>query len=125
MAGARSIEGYAIQPTVVPSGTRMFYLARTKFSRGMASGELWSVDLGSGDRQRALPGLVMANYSLSEDGSKVVFTSAGTERRDGIWIAPLDRRSARVSWYAGQIFVPSTLGRERSCIWVKSGISTG
>jgi Tol biopolymer transport system component len=87
-------EGYAIQPTVVPSATRMFYLVRTKLSRGVASGELWSVDLGSGDRQRPLPGLVMANYSLSEDGSKVVFTSAGTERSDGIWIAPLDRRGA-------------------------------
>jgi len=86
-------EGYAIQPTVVLSGTRMFYLVRTKFSRGIASGELWSMDLGSGNRQRALPGLVMANYSLSQDGSKVVFTSAGTERSDGIWIASLDRRS--------------------------------
>jgi len=85
-------EGYAIQPTVEPSGTRMFYLVRTKLSRGVASGELWSVDLGSGNRQRALPGLVMANYSLSHDGSKVVFTSAGTERSDGIWIASLDRR---------------------------------
>ena len=87
-------EGYATQPTVLPSGTRMLYLVRTKLSRGLASGELWSMDLRSGNRERALPGLVMANYSLSQDGSKVVFTSAGTERSDGIWIAPLDRRSA-------------------------------
>jgi DNA-binding winged helix-turn-helix (wHTH) protein/Tol biopolymer transport system component len=86
-------EGYATQPTIVPSGTRMFYLQRANFSRGMVSGELWSMDLVSGIRQRALPGLVMANYSLSQDGSKVVFTSAGNEKRDGVWIAPLDRHS--------------------------------
>ncbi|HXA03531.1 MAG TPA: winged helix-turn-helix domain-containing protein, partial [Bryobacteraceae bacterium] len=56
-------EGYATQPTVLPSGTRMLYLVRTKLSRGLASGELWSMDLSSGNRERALPGLVMANYS--------------------------------------------------------------
>ena len=37
------------------------------------------MDLSSGDRQHVLPGLVIANYSLSHDGSKVVFTSAGNE----------------------------------------------
>jgi hypothetical protein len=71
----------------------MLYLVRTKLSRGQASGELWSVDL-KGNRQRLLPDLVMSNYSLSHDGSKVVFTSAGTEKADGIWMADLDRRSS-------------------------------
>lgn len=85
-------ERYTTQPTVTPSRTQMLYLVRTKLSRGQASGELWSVDLQSGIRQRLLPDLIMANYSLSHDGSKVVFTSAGTERADGIWIADLDRR---------------------------------
>ena len=86
-------EGFATQPRMAPSGTRMYYLARTQTSRGQASGELWSVDLNSGERQRVLPGLTMANYSLSHDGGAVVFTSAGTGSGDGIWIAGLDRRS--------------------------------
>ena len=86
-------ERYATQPTMVPSGTQMLYLVRTTASRGQASGELWSVDLKSGTRQRLFPDVIMANYSLSHDGSKIVFTSAGTGRADGIWIADLDRRS--------------------------------
>jgi hypothetical protein len=87
-------ERYVTQPTMAAAGTQMLYLVRTKLSRGQTSGELWSVDLISGNRQHLLPDLVMANYSLSHDGRKVVFTSVGTERDDGIWIADLDRRSS-------------------------------
>lgn len=86
-------EGYATQPAMAPQGSRMFYLVRTSASRGQESGELWSVDLNSENRQRVLPGLVMANYSLSQDGRKVVFTSSGNEGGDGIWITDLERRS--------------------------------
>jgi Tol biopolymer transport system component len=82
-------EGYATQPVMLPSDTRMFYLARTALSRGQASGELWSVDIRSGHRERILPGVVMANYSLSRDGNKVVFTSSANDGADGIWIANL------------------------------------
>jgi Tol biopolymer transport system component len=47
-------EGFAMLPTMLPSGGRMFYLMRTG-SRGDASGELWSLDLGTGEKARALP----------------------------------------------------------------------
>ena len=86
-------ERYVTQPIMAPSGMRLFYVVRTQFSRGQTSGELWSVDLSSGSRQRLLPGLVITNYSLSHDGSRVVFTSAGNESGDGIWIADLERRN--------------------------------
>jgi Tol biopolymer transport system component len=85
-------EGFAMLPTMLPSGDRMFYLMRTG-SRGYASGELWSLNLGAGGKERALPGHVMANYSMSADGRRVVFTSAGSASDDGIWIADLDRRT--------------------------------
>src|SRR5205814_5587115 len=62
-------------------------------SRGYASGELWSLNLGSREQERALPGRVMANYSISADGRRVVFTSAGSASDDGIWVADLDRRT--------------------------------
>src|SRR5262249_10357102 len=62
-------------------------------SRGYASGELWSLSLGTGEKARALSGRVMANYSISTDGRRVVFTSAGTPSDDGIWVADLDRRT--------------------------------
>jgi hypothetical protein len=35
----------------------------------------------------------MANYSISADGRRVVFTSAGSASDDGIWVADLDRRT--------------------------------
>ena len=33
------------------------------------------------------------NYSISRDGTKVVFTSTGNQGGDGVWIADLDRRT--------------------------------
>jgi len=35
----------------------------------------------------------MGNYSLSLDGTRVVFTSVGHDKGDGVWIADLERRS--------------------------------
>ena len=84
-------EGFAMLPTMLPSGDHMFYLMRTG-SRGYASGELWSLNPGTGEKERALPGRVMANYSISADGRRVVFTSGGSAGDDGIWVADLDRR---------------------------------
>ena len=89
---ALTSEGFAMLPTMLPSGDRMFYLMRTG-SHGYASGELWSLNLGTGEKERALPGRVMANYSISADGRRVVFTSAGSASDDGIWVADLDRRT--------------------------------
>jgi Tol biopolymer transport system component len=86
-------EGFAALPTMLPSGDRMFYLIRTG-SRGYASGELWSLNLKTGEKERVLPGRVMANYSISADGKRVVFVSAGSETGDGVWIADLDRLSS-------------------------------
>jgi hypothetical protein len=51
------------------------------------------VDLKTGQRQRTLPGFIMGGYSLSRDAAKVVFTTLGHEKGDGIWIADLERRS--------------------------------
>jgi Tol biopolymer transport system component len=85
-------EGFAMLPTMLPSGDRMFYLMRTG-SRGYASGELWSLNLGTGEKARALPGRVMANYSISADGRRVVFASLGSGNEDGIWVADLARRT--------------------------------
>jgi eukaryotic-like serine/threonine-protein kinase len=94
-ASARQLtsEGFAMLPTMVQSGDRMFYLMRTG-SRGYASGELWSLNLKTNEKERVLPGRVMANYSISADGRRVVFISAGSETGDGVWIADVDRRSS-------------------------------
>ena len=86
-------EGFAMLPSMGLSGKRVFYLMRTGFARAYASGELWSMNLATGEKQRALPGHVMANYLISADEQRVVFTSSGSSNGDGVWIADLDRRT--------------------------------
>ena len=85
-------EGFAMLPTMMPGGERMFYLTR-QGSRGFVTGELWSMIPATGERTRVLPGHLMANYSISPDGRRVVFAGAGGEAGTGIWIADLDRRT--------------------------------
>jgi DNA-binding winged helix-turn-helix (wHTH) protein/Tol biopolymer transport system component len=94
-AGERRLtdESYVTQPAMSPADSRMFYLVRTQASRAQTSGELWSVDVNTGNRQRVLPGVLIANYSLSHDGRTVVFSSSGNEAGDGIWIADVERRT--------------------------------
>jgi len=86
-------EGFAMLPTTALSGDRVFYLMQGGTSRTYVSGELWSLNLATGEKERMLPGYLMSGYSISRDAKMVVFTSAGNEAGDGIWIANLDRRS--------------------------------
>jgi hypothetical protein len=85
-------QGFTMLPTLTLSGDRMFYLMRTG-ARGYASGELYSMNAATGETEPALPGRVMANYSISQDARRVVFTSAESQGGDGVWIADLDRRT--------------------------------
>jgi eukaryotic-like serine/threonine-protein kinase len=85
-------QGFTMLPTMTASGDRMFYLMRTG-ARGYASGELYSMNAATGETAPAVPGRVMANYSISHDGRRVVFTSAESLSGDGVWIADLDRRT--------------------------------
>lgn len=87
-------EGFAMLPTMAPSGDRVFYLVRSSSERAYTSGELWSTNLGTGEKEQVLPGRVMGSYSLSHDAKQVVFTSIGVQGGDGVWIADLDRRTS-------------------------------
>jgi hypothetical protein len=86
-------EGFVMLPTMTAAGDRMFYLMRNASVRAYAAGELWSMNLETGEKAPMLPGHVMTCYSISRDGTKVVFTSGGNPNGDGIWIADLDRRT--------------------------------
>ena len=86
-------ETFAMVPTFAPSVGRVFYLVRSMSARAYASGELWSVNLTNGQKERMFPGRVMGSYSISPDAKKVVFTTAEDEADRGVWIADLDRRA--------------------------------
>jgi Tol biopolymer transport system component len=94
-AGDRQItsQGYAFLPSFSPDGKRLYYLQRSRASRGFVSGELWAVDLPAGARQRLLPEFLMEHYSLAPDGKSIVFIALDDAGHSPVWIAPLDGSS--------------------------------
>jgi eukaryotic-like serine/threonine-protein kinase len=94
-AGDRQItsQGYAFLPSFSPDGKRLYYLQRSRASRGFVSGELWAVDLSAGARERLLPEFLMEHYSLSPDGKSIIFIALDDAGHSPAWIAPLDGSS--------------------------------
>ena len=87
-------QGYAYQPRLSADGNRLYYLLRSGVStRTWVTGELWVADLRSGQHQRLFPDLLIEDYTISLDGTRVVFTAVTDERHFPVWIAELDGRS--------------------------------
>lgn len=82
-------EGFAHLPSFSGDGTMLYYLERVSDTPHWAAGGLWEIELASGARRRLLPGVSIAQYDLSADGTRVVFarTDPGNEC---VWVAPLD-----------------------------------
>jgi dipeptidyl aminopeptidase/acylaminoacyl peptidase len=57
-----------------------------------SSGELHSVDLGSGKTDSVLPGASVRDYDISRDEKEVAFTTRESGGESQIWLASLDRR---------------------------------
>jgi eukaryotic-like serine/threonine-protein kinase len=89
--GERQItfEGYAYLPSFSADASRLYYLQRSTANRQFVSGELWTVDLQTGKKQRLLPDLMMEYYSVSPDGKEIVFINATSTDR-ALWIASID-----------------------------------
>jgi eukaryotic-like serine/threonine-protein kinase len=94
-AGDRQItsQGYAFLPSFSPDGKRMYYVQRSRASRGFVSGELWAVDLPAGAPERLLPEFLMEHYSLAPDGKSIIFIALDDAGHSPVWIAPLDGSS--------------------------------
>jgi eukaryotic-like serine/threonine-protein kinase len=86
-------EGFSYLPTLSRDAGMVYYMKQTGSSRSYVSGELWATDVASGRQDRVLPGYIIAHYDISRDGRMVVFAVA-EGGNTGIWIAPLDHRSA-------------------------------
>ena len=74
-----------------PDGTKLYFLGgRSKRD----SVGLWVADLTSGQIERPLPGMSVANsFDVSADGKQIVFDSVDSQGTPHLWIAALDRRS--------------------------------
>ena len=90
-----SFEGYGHSPAFSNDGKTLYYLVRVSDPRQWTAGELWAVDLGTDKSRRILPAMTMADYDISDDGARIVFTrtDAGSE---GIWVANLEGRDGPV-----------------------------
>jgi serine/threonine protein kinase len=95
--GERQItsEGFAVFPRFSPDGNKLYYLLRAGGDQSIVNGELWVVDLRTGQRDRVLPDFLMRHYCISLDGEKIVFAVASSrEQRSPVWTAALNRRFA-------------------------------
>jgi eukaryotic-like serine/threonine-protein kinase len=91
LKGERQItfEGYAYLPSFSADSNRLYYLLRSSANRRFVSGELWTIDLETGKKQRLLLDLMMENYNVSPDGKQVVFINASGSGR-ALWIGTTD-----------------------------------
>jgi Tol biopolymer transport system component len=96
-SGDRQItsQGYAYEPMLSPDGKRLYYLLRSGVStHSWVTGSLWVSDLKSGQRERLFSDFVIEDYSLSPDGSRVVFSAIAAEGPSTVWVGALDRAVA-------------------------------
>ena len=93
-----SSEGYAAYPQFSPDGKKLYYLVRREggvfddMSMFLVSGELWAADLQTGQNERLLPNFLVTGYSISHDGTQIVFSAKDKENRPRLWLASLDFR---------------------------------
>jgi Tol biopolymer transport system component len=96
-----SSQGYVSHPTwthmpgTMPvfsrDGKAIFYL-RSESPGGPT--ELWRADVISGQSEKALPGIVMSEFDLSDAANEVLYSVQPTGKPSQLWLAALDRRSA-------------------------------
>ena len=98
-AGERAItsEGYASAAHFSADGKRAFYLESATSAASTAgpapAGQLRSVEIASGRTEDVLPGVAVADYDVSPDGTAVAYTTSRTDGPSEVFIAPIDHRS--------------------------------
>jgi sugar lactone lactonase YvrE len=98
-----TFEGFAYMPSFSEDGNRLYYLQRTRADRRFVSGELWTIDLQTGTRERLLADSLMEHYDVSRDGRRVAFIGVDASGRSSVWEASLDGSAAprRLSPFEG------------------------
>lgn len=92
-----SWQGHSEMPSFSPDGTHVFYVRSSRAVTGelgaLFAGDLWTVDLKSGQSEAVLPGFSVTGYSVAPDGNRVAISTRDAQGRKRIWIGGLDRRS--------------------------------
>jgi Tol biopolymer transport system component len=101
--GERQIDTAAAvgDPRFSADGRKLFYVVRKQLrSLDQQTGELWKLDVESGNRQQLLPGFAISEYDVSRDVKDVAVTVLDERGQSNLWIAALDRHSPprRIQW---------------------------
>jgi serine/threonine protein kinase/Tol biopolymer transport system component len=86
-----SLQGYGSSPRLDMQNRKLYY----RVNHGVAtrqSGELWVSDLDSGRNEPVLPGFVVSNFDISDDG-RLVAAVRDARGKARLWVAPVDRTS--------------------------------
>jgi Tol biopolymer transport system component len=92
-----SPEGLTFYSTLTSDGSRIFYLRQQQDSNAF---ELWQTELAPGKSERVLPGYNLIadsdakSYSITPDGSRVVFAMKDEKGLPHLWTASTDHRSS-------------------------------
>jgi len=78
-----SSEGAAVEPSLSPIGTKLYYLS---------NGELWVADLNTEHTDRLLSGFSISKYSISRDEKRVAFSVLDSGGKLHLWLGSLERR---------------------------------
>jgi serine/threonine protein kinase/Tol biopolymer transport system component len=111
-----SSEGYAIHPELSPDGKTLYYIVqRAERSPMFARGELWRMNLESGQKERLFPDFqIAAGYSLSLDGKQILFETLDDKGVSHLWRAALDRRTPPLEVLSGQEIAEIAFGPDGS-----------
>jgi serine/threonine protein kinase len=125
--GERQIDTAAAvgDPRFSADGSKAFFVVRKQLrSLDQLAGELWVLDVESGNRDRLLPGFAVSEYDVSQDSKYVAVAVLDERGQSNLWIASLDRHSPprRVEWPgpitggrfdpSGGLFVRATEGND-------------
>jgi eukaryotic-like serine/threonine-protein kinase len=87
---------HAASPQFLADGKYIFYLVgpREAQEHQFVSGELYRVDLQTGNTEHLLPGVSVDSYAVSSDGKRIVYSAADAQGHDHLWSADMDLRSS-------------------------------
>jgi eukaryotic-like serine/threonine-protein kinase len=89
-----SSQGYSSTPRFSSDGSRVFYLAAANSSQRDRGGELWVLDLGTGQASKVLPGIAILYFTVSPDDNHVVFETLDANGQHDLWLSSTEHRFA-------------------------------
>jgi eukaryotic-like serine/threonine-protein kinase len=89
-----SSQGYSYSPRFSGDGGKLFYLEIANSAQIDLGGEMWELDLGTGEASKVLPGIAVLRFGVSPGGKQVVFDSLDATGQHGLWVASTEHRFA-------------------------------